>query len=114
MKVVYIAGPYRAGHGRTVRENLRNAEKVALIYWKLGYAVICPHLNTAFFDGEAPDELWLAGDLEIIHRVDVVVVMQNWQESRGAVAEERLARHLGKEIIYDQTPLQSHVAKTSA
>ena len=99
MKLAYIAGPYRAGHGRTVRENIRSAEIVALKYWKLGYAVICPHLNTAFFDGEAEDSIWLEGDLEILRRCDVIVLMKNWHESSGAKEERRLAKSLGKEII---------------
>lgn len=101
MKVAYIAGPYRAKNGRTVLENVRAAEQVAIRYWRKGYAVICPHKNTEFFDGLAPDEVWLLGDLEIVKRVDVVVAMANYLESHGAVTEVELAKSLGKEIIYE-------------
>lgn len=101
MKVAYIAGPYRAKNGVTVLENIRAAEVVAIKYWRNGYAVITPHLNTAFFDGLAPDSVWLEADLEFLRRADVVVMMKTWKESSGAVAEHALAVELGKEIIFD-------------
>ncbi len=101
MKLAYIAGPYRAKNGRTVLQNCRAAERVAIKYWKLGYSVICPHKNTEFFDGLMPDQTWLDGDLEIIKRIDVLVLMTNWAESLGCQDELRQAEALGKEIIYD-------------
>lgn len=100
MKIVYIAGPYRAKNGRTIRENIRAAEQVAVHYWKKGYAVICPHLNTAFMDGEMPDETFLNGDIEILKRCDIIAMMHNWRESSGSIAEHKLAQEMGKEIFY--------------
>ena len=100
MKIAYIAGPYRAKNGRTILDNIRAAEQVALEYWKKGYAVICPHLNTAFFDGHCPDSTWLDGDLKILSRCDVIVMMPTYMESSGAIAELQLAGDLGIEIIY--------------
>jgi hypothetical protein len=100
MKVAYIAGPYRAGHGRTILENCRAAEQIAIKFWRLGYAVICPHKNTEFFDGLAPDSIWLDGDLEILKRCDTIVIMSSWKDSSGATNELNLAQQLGKEIIY--------------
>ena len=101
MEIAYIAGPYRAATVYGIKENIRRAEAVALKWWKKGYAVICPHANTALFDGELPDEAFLDGTLEMLRRSDVVVLMQGWQKSRGAVAEHAEALRLGKEIIYD-------------
>lgn len=101
MKLAYIAGPYRAATVWGIRENIRRAEAVALKWWKKGYAVICPHANTALFDGELPDETFLDGTMEMLRRSDVVVMMQGWQLSAGAGAEWHEARALGKEIVYD-------------
>lgn len=101
MKVVYVAGPYRAATPFQIQKNIREAAEIALKYWKLGFAVICPHTNTALFDGEAPDEVWLTGDLELIRRCDVVVMTPRWKASVGAIAEHSLAEELGKEIIYE-------------
>jgi len=102
-RVAFISAPYRAKNGRTVRQNVRQAEKYALKYWRLGYAVICPHLNTAFFDGEAPDDTWLAGDLAFIERLDpatdVIVMLPGWLESEGSLAENRLAKARDIQVI---------------
>jgi Domain of unknown function (DUF4406) len=101
MKVAYIAGPYRAATTRGVVENIRKAEAVALKYWLLGYAAICPHMNTRLFDGAAPDDLWLEGDLYILAKCDVIVMMDGWEKSKGATKELGFAQSLGKDVIYD-------------
>lgn len=102
MKVAYIAGPFRSPTHWGVVQNVRAAEEIALKYWKLGYAVICPHLNTANFDGAVEDDsVWLDGDKEILRRCDVLVAMSNWQKSKGATAEVELAKELELEVIYE-------------
>jgi len=101
MKVCYIAGKYRAKTPRGIVENIRAAEAVALKYWKQGHAVICPHMNSALFDGALPDEVWMDGDLAILERCHTIVMMQGWQESDGARREHEMALGLRLEIIYD-------------
>jgi len=101
MKVAYIAGPYRADTPSGIVENIRKAEAVAIKYWKLGYAVICPHRNTALFDGLCPDETWLKGDIEILKRCDVIVMMKTWKHSSGALDELAEAVEAGLKVIYD-------------
>lgn len=100
MKLAYVAGPYRAStpHGLVI--NIRRAEAVALELWKQGYAVICPHKNTALFDGEAPDEVWLEGDLEMMRRCDLVVFIPRWWASKGALAEYEEAKDRGIPCYY--------------
>jgi hypothetical protein len=102
VKIAYIAGPYRAPSEFYVLENIRQAERVALKYRQLGYAVICPHENTAFLGGACPDETWLNGDLEFVKRSDVIVMLPNWQQSVGSRQEHVVATKLGKQIIYEQ------------
>ena len=101
MKLAFISGPYRPSNGKTVLENIRHAEKYAIKYWRLGYAVICPHLNTAFFTGLCPDETWLKGDLEILKRCDVIVMIPGSMESHGACAELDIALESGIQVVYD-------------
>lgn len=98
--VAYLAGPYRAKNGRTVIENIRAAEKIAIKWWKCGFAVICPHLNTAFFDGLAPDELWLQGDLNILTRCDLILVMSNYKDSAGSLIEVEAAKGSWMKVVY--------------
>lgn len=104
MKVAYISGPYRAATEYAVRNNILRAGNVALRYWAKGYAVICPHMNTAFFGGALDDSVWLEGDLRIMTCCDVVVMMKGWEASTGASAEHSLAKSLGMQILYDEEP----------
>ena len=91
MKVAYTAGPYRAKTTYKIGKNIRNAEAVALELWKMGFAVICPHKNTALFDGECPDSVWLDGALELMYRSDLVVLCPGWETSHGTLIERDLA-----------------------
>lgn len=109
MKVVYIAGPFRASSHWDVEQNIRRAEQLALDAWRTGVAVICPHTNTRFFDGAAPDALWLEGDLEILRRCDAVLMTSDWERSNGARNEHALAEALPIPIFYDVDSLKRWV-----
>lgn len=98
MKVCYVAGPYRAPTMRGIVENIRRAEEVAVELWRMGYAVICPHKNTALLDGAAPDDVWLKGDLELLRRSDLVVLCEGWQHSLGACMEHEEAIRQGIQV----------------
>lgn len=87
MKVVYVAGPFRGPNHWEVEQNVRRAEELALLAWREGFAVLCPHTNTRFFDGAAEDRVWLEGDLEMLRRCDAVLMVPGWERSRGATAE---------------------------
>ena len=95
MKLVFVSGPYRGN----VAENIHKAREVAIRVWQAGHVAICPHLNTAHFDGYAPDEVWLQGDLEILRRCDAITFVDGWECSEGARAEAKLAKELGLEVI---------------
>lgn len=99
MKVVYIAGPYRSETVNGIVENIRRAETYAKHYWEKGYCVICPHKNTALFDGLCDGSVWLAGAEELLSRSDIIVFIPGWQNSTGSIAEYKLAKELNKEII---------------
>jgi hypothetical protein len=105
MRLAFISGPYRALTNEVVLANIRAAEHTALKYWKLGYAVICPHKNTSLYDGHLPDEVWLKGDLEILKRCDVIVMMKDWQTSVGSTEELKFALANGIDIIFDSDDL---------
>jgi len=83
-RVLFVAGPFRAADTWGVVENLHGAAEVALALWRMGAAVICPHLNTAPFQGAAPDRMWLDGDLTILERCDGLVLAPGWEKSDGA------------------------------
>ncbi len=54
MKIIYIAGPYRAPTAWRIAENVRAAERVGLEVARAGAMPLIPHANTAHFQGEGP------------------------------------------------------------
>jgi hypothetical protein len=99
MKVLYIAGPYRAeGHDR-VLENILAARALAREAWVRGWAVICPHTNTILMNGPDIDEqTFLDGDIEILRRCDAILMLPLWKKSAGASHEHAVAVNLGLPI----------------
>lgn len=102
MQIVFIAGPYRADTINDVVENIKIAETYAKKYWQKGYCVICPHKNTALFDGLCNDLTWLEGAKELLKRSDIIVFIPGWQNSKGSIAEYELAKTLNKQIIIEK------------
>ena len=100
MKVIYIAGPYRARTEWGVAENIHRAELAAIELWKKGWAVFCPHKNTAFFGGACNDRVWLAGDLEILFRCDAICLIDGWERSLGCMAEKKEADRIGLKVYF--------------
>lgn len=94
LPVIYIAGPYRATTTWRIQQNIRAAQETALRVWKVGAVALCPHANTALFDGEADDSVWLDGDLELLRRCDAVVMVNGWEQSQGATSERAFAKEL--------------------
>ena len=101
MKLVYIAGVYRGKCIDDIYENIQVARKYAKKYWNLNYAVICPHMNSAFMDGSCTDEVFLDGGIEILKRCDIIVMLPNWKNSPGAINEFNIAINNGLKIIYE-------------
>lgn len=99
MKVVYIAGPYRAKTAWEIEQNVRRAEEAALEVAKLGAMPLCPHTNTRFFHGLLTDEFWLNGTAELLRRSDAVYLLPGWVNSEGSVGESNLAHKLKMPIF---------------
>lgn len=116
MTVVYIAGPFRGPDAYAIHQHICRAEALALKVWRLGAAAICPHLNTAHFQGALPDQVWLEGDLAILRRCDVVLTLPDWTRSAGARAEVRAAREWAIPVLADlaELGLWLHEARTAA
>jgi hypothetical protein len=100
-KVLYISGPYSHPdpvHG--IPKNILLASEAALVAWRDGWAVHCPHKNCAGFEHAAgiPYETWIQGDLELLRRSDAICMVGTWTESRRALQEYRLARALGMPV----------------
>jgi len=92
MKLAYVAGPYRAKTKLGVILNIIRARRVAKKLWKMGYAVICPHMNSALMDNIAPVNTFLDGYIEILKRCDVLVLQGKWKQSAGTLKEIEIAK----------------------
>lgn len=101
MKIAYIAGPYRGRSHNDVAQNIWAARDVAIRLWSLGYAVICPHLNSAFMSGVASEEVFLEGGLEMLRRSDLIVLVEGWPASEGTAKEIEEARSRGIPVFSD-------------
>lgn len=101
-KVVFIAGPYRGKDIFETLTNIRKAEEYAIKYWRKGYAVFCPHKNTALLDGACEDDVWLNGGIEFLRRSDFVVVIPGHETSKGTQAEILEAKDLGLPLVYEE------------
>lgn len=114
MKVIYIAGPFRASSQYAsgqqdawgIQCNVMAAMALALEVWRMGKVALCPHSNTMFFQNAAPDHVWLDGDLELLKRCDAVLMTPDWERSSGARAEHAFALKLGLPVFYDVEALR--------
>ncbi len=101
--VIYTAGPYSPNaYNPTIAGNIQRAKSVAVELWEMGYTVICPHLNTAHFERyiDLPPEIYIERDLEIVKRCDGIVMLPDWEHSRGAVQELMTAREHRLKILF--------------
>ncbi|MFA5409710.1 MAG: DUF4406 domain-containing protein, partial [Bacilli bacterium] len=104
--ILYISGPYSAGNGRTVADNIAIARAHAEAAARKGWMPFTPHLNTAHFEDSCPNvshQEWLDGDLVILRALSqtgvAVLLLPGWEGSRGARLERDWAIHLNLEII---------------
>ncbi len=98
MKLIYIAGRYRAKTEYEVDQNITHAKTVLAKLLRRGYAVVCPHTMTAHLGGVIPDRGILDSCLEILRRCDAIYMMKGWESSQGSQEELKLAQKLGLEV----------------
>ena len=107
MYSVYISGPYRADTEDQVCKNILDAKREAVRWWKEGFGVFCPHLNSAGMEHEdIHDEQFIEFDLQILKHSDVVIMIGDWPNSTGACREHVKAKELNKILVYRHPLLQ--------
>jgi hypothetical protein len=91
--LVYISGAYTGD----IDKNIETARKASIQIAEAGYSFFCPHLNTAHFekDCKLTYEDYLAMDLEILSRCDVLVYLPNAENSDGSKKEQKFAESMG-------------------
>jgi nucleoside 2-deoxyribosyltransferase len=107
IRLVYIAGPFRAPTPWQVEQNIRDAEAISVAVARMpGLFPVCPHTMGRFLSGAAPDKVWLEGDLEMLRRCDAVLLVPRWYRSSGTRAELVEAHRLGIPVFEASCPLE--------
>ncbi len=104
--LIYVVGPYRAPTAWQREQNIHRARAWGVTIARCGAYPVIPHSNTAHFDGEAEDTLWLAGTLELMRRCDGVLLTGEWRRSSGSRAERAEAERLSLPICDPGDPRQ--------
>lgn len=104
--LIYVSGPYTAPTSDELAQNIKRAKLTGLKVRAVGFVPIVPHLAIlnddprVFTYDKAMNEC-----LEILGRCDAILMMDGWQESRGACIEHEAAIFAGIPVCYDVSDL---------
>lgn len=105
---VYVAGPYSAKdctmHDavRVTHQNVQTAIHAAIALIQKGHYPYVPHMSHYIhleLKQDLTPEFWYAFDLEWLRCCDAILMLPNWEESKGAVAELEKAREWGLKVF---------------
>ena len=115
MKVVYVAGPLFGPNDWEIRRNIHRAAALGYEVAKLGAYPRIPHTNTgSVFIGTLTPEFWYAGTLEALRRCDAVILVNGWEESKGARAEVEEAVRRNISVFTRVDELKAWLAQETA
>ena len=92
MRVVYIAGRFSAATQWQRRRNVHAAESLALAVAEAGAIPLNPLKNTEEFWGQLAEEFWYEGTRELLCRCDAMILVPNWEGSKGVTDELGVAK----------------------
>lgn len=90
---VYISGPMTANEHKTIEEHVAAGVRAHLELLKAGIPNFCPHLSGIYPTAWTAlrHEEWIAYDLAVIDRCTHMVMIDGWEQSKGARAEFQYA-----------------------
>ena len=101
---IYISGPYTATTPEQRDLHILRAREAAGALLRRGHWPFCPHTMTARFDDDYPDIPWMTyivADLAWLPFCHSMLMLPDWQQSRGACIERERAEKLGLHIYED-------------
>jgi hypothetical protein len=111
-KIVYVAGKYTADTPEGIDTNIKLSENYSITIWNLGLTAFTPHLNSARFERKGCNTDWqgfMDGYLEVLNRCDILFLLPNWKESKGACIEEKFAKDKNIPIVYSLEELITYM-----
>lgn len=95
----YIIGKYYSDKQYEVDEHIQLARSLAKHLWVNGYAVFCPHSNSAFMSGLIPESQFLEAGKTWLKDSDTVHILPNFNTSKGSIEEIQYSIYTNK-ILY--------------
>lgn len=109
MKLIYIAGPFKAENQWLVHCNIHYAMTVAADVARLGHLPVCPHRMLGEMQGLLPEPFFIAGCLDLLARCDIMLVCGEYKTSRGTLAEIAHAEQERIPVFYTLNELRKHL-----
>jgi hypothetical protein len=99
--IVYIAGPFSGATRAEVAWNIASAELAGLAVARMGAFPFIPHTNTGHpaFEKAQPYDFWIAGTMAMLYRCDAMLMVDEWENSKGAVGERGEALRIGMPVF---------------
>ena len=104
--LLYTAGPITSNCDGAMAEHVERARGIAVRLRRLGWSIVCPHLNSIEIAGFTLDD-YLREDFAILRRCDALVLLPGWKNSKGAIREvEFVSKRLPTPLpVWDYTLL---------
>lgn len=104
LKKVYVAGAISAPTLEQGLKNLREGIFYGAMLLKMGYCPFVPHLDNQFSlvqNDLIPVEVFYQYDLEWLAVCDCMLVLPNYENSKGVAKEIKVAKKLGIPVFFD-------------
>ena len=99
---VYVAGPYSADNILDVLKNIRTGVSAATLLLQNGFAVYCPFVDFQFgLSDSLPMDVYKNNSLAFLDSCDVILMLPNWEHSKGAREELKVAMFKNMRVFYD-------------
>ena len=105
---VYVAGKYSDSNIINCLNNMHDGMKASVEVLKLGYACFCPWLDYQFqfFDKTLVVEDYYRYSIAWLEVSDCMLVLPNFENSKGTLAEIKRAEELNIPIFYSLEELK--------
>ena len=101
---VYIAGKYTDKDMLNTELNIAKAQEIAIFMANNNVFYFCPHTHSRLMDYYAPEvswKYWMAVDIKVIEDLcNCLIMVDNYQDSKGSLLEEAKAIELGYPVFY--------------